>query len=72
MFAWTENYNVQETRRIAKEEGKREGKEEGKKEGEKEAIMKVARNLLEMGMALKEIIQATGLSEEKLQELNAQ
>jgi flagellar biosynthesis/type III secretory pathway protein FliH len=40
MFTWIENYDVQETRRIARsegwEEGKAEGREEGKAEGREE------------------------------------
>jgi len=36
MFSMLEDYDVQATRREAKEEGKKEGKEEGKKEGKEE------------------------------------
>lgn len=38
LFANFEAYDVQETRRVAREEGMKEGKEEGIKEGIKEGI----------------------------------
>jgi len=38
MFAWTENYDVQETRRIAREEGLKEGRQKGIQEGKQEGI----------------------------------
>lgn len=51
--------------RTAKEEGKAEGKEEGKEE-ERMAIAKV---LLEKGVSLELIEEATGLTSAQLQEL---
>jgi len=60
MFAWTENYDVQETRRIAKEEGEERG------------IKIVAKNLLQMGEDIMKVIKATGLSEDEILKLSTQ
>jgi len=52
-------------------EGKLEGKLEGRREGEREGTLKVARSLLKMNMPREAIMQATGLSEEELNRLQA-
>jgi len=45
MFA-IENYDVQETRRVARDEGKIEGKTEGKAEGKAEGKIEAAVNII--------------------------
>lgn len=52
--------------RLAREEGKEEGKKEGLLEGLKEGKEEVAFKLLELGLDLSVILQATGLSEVEL------
>ena len=52
-------------------EGRREGELEGRREGEREGTLKVARSLLKMNMPREAIMQATGLSEEELNRLQA-
>ena len=52
------------------EEGKALGKAEGKAEGIKENTIKIARNMLNMKMSIKDISKATGLTEENIQRLN--
>ena len=51
--------------RIGKEEGRREGKIEGKIE-EKRAV---AKKLLEIGVEISKIIEATGLNKEEIENL---
>ncbi len=53
----------------AKEEGKIEGKIEGLIEGERKAKIEMARNLLERGIAVSIIAQASGLSEAEVEAL---
>lgn len=53
-----------------KEEGKREGKEVGKKEGKEEGKKEVAQNLLSMGVDIKMIVKATGLTMEEIMQLS--
>ena len=84
MFAWTRNYDVQETRRIAEEKGEKRGEKIGEKRGEKigekrgekigeeKGIKMVAKNLLQMGEDIVKVIKATGLSEEEVLELSTQ
>jgi len=51
----------------AQEDARKEGREEGREERQKELI----RNLLRVGTDIKQLIQATGLSEEKIRELGS-
>ena len=51
--------------------GKAEGLAEGRAEGELSKGLTVARNLLAMGMSWTQIIQATGLTEDQLKQLQA-
>jgi predicted transposase/invertase (TIGR01784 family) len=46
-----------------------EGKEEGLKEGLKEGLIKAARGMKQAGMTCEIIVQATGLSEETVENL---
>ena len=52
-------------------EGRAEGLAEGRAEGELSKGLKVARNLLAMGMSWTQIIQATGLTEDQLKQLQS-
>ena len=52
-------------------EGLAEGLAEGRAEGELSKGLKVARNLLAMGMSWTQIIQATGLTEDQLKQLQS-
>lgn len=53
----------------AKEEGREEGIIEGKLEGEREKSIKIAKNLLSMGIDILIIVGATGLSKEEIEKL---
>ena len=53
------------------EKGRAEGRAEGRTEGELSKGLEVARNLLAMGMSCSQIIQATGLTEDQLKQLQA-
>ena len=52
-------------------EGLAEGLAEGRAEGELSKGLKVARNLLAMGMSCSQIMQATGLTEDQLKQLQS-
>lgn len=49
----------------ARTKGEEKGKVEGKKENQKE----IAKNLLNMGISVKQIIEATGLTKEEIDKL---
>ena len=49
--------------------GKAEGRAEGRAEGEKEAKVKIASNLLSLGVPIETIIQASGLSEGEIKNI---
>ena len=51
--------------------GRAEGLAEGRAEGELSKGLTVARNLLAMGMSWTQIIQATGLTEDQLKQLQS-
>ena len=53
----------------AEERGRQEGRKEGRKEGRREGVFQVARNLLGIGRPLVEIITATGLTREEIENL---
>ncbi|MDR0469573.1 MAG: hypothetical protein LBH09_06320 [Peptococcaceae bacterium] len=85
MFTWIENYDVQETRRIARAEGMAEGVAEGMAEGVAEsrakgiaegvaegrdgALIGVAKKLLKSQMPVEEIADITGLTIKEVEEL---
>ena len=52
------------------EKGREEGIEKGIKKGQKEKQIQIAKKLKKMGMAEKEIEEATGLTEEEIQKLD--
>lgn len=49
--------------------GKAEGMEEGMAKGEKAAKVKIAANLLSLGVPMETIMQASGLSEEEIKSI---
>ena len=51
--------------------GRAEGLAEGRAEGELSKGLEVARNLLAMGMSWSQIMQATGLTEDQLKQLQS-
>ena len=53
------------------EKREQKGIQEGRKEGRKETSIKIALNLLEIGISLTAIAQATGLSEEEIKSLQS-
>jgi len=53
-----------------KVEGLEEGLAKGKAEGELQKSLSIAKNLLKMGMDTKQVTEATGLSEEEIQQIN--
>lgn len=61
MFVGFDNYDVQETRRVAKAEGQTEGRKEG--------IIVVARKLLKMNRSIDEIVEITGLTRVEVEAL---
>ena len=69
LFAWADNYDVQETRRIARTEGLAEGRAEGRAEGEIVRALTIAKNLLSMNLPLDQIAAATGLTLKELERL---
>ena len=50
-------------------EGREEGRAEGRAEGEKKAKEKIASNLLALGVPIETIMQASGLSEEEIKNI---
>jgi predicted transposase/invertase (TIGR01784 family) len=50
-------------------QGQEKGREEGREEGREAALMSVARNMLERGASVEEIVQVTGLQAKAVQSL---
>ena len=63
--------DIYATRKFDDKRGMEKGRAEGRAEGELSKGLEVARNLLAMGMSCSQIIQATGLTEEQLKQLQA-
>ena len=63
--------DIYATRKFDEKRGMEKGRAEGRAEGELSKGLEVARNLLEMGMSWSQIIQATGLTEDQLKQLQA-
>jgi predicted transposase/invertase (TIGR01784 family) len=61
---------IKEGRKEGREKGRKEGREEGIKEGReegiKEGMIKVAKNMLDCGKSIKEVIEATGLTKKEI------
>ena len=66
-----EKRGMEQGRAEGRAEGLAEGRAEGRAEGELSKGLEVARNLLAMGMSCSQIIQATGLTEDQLKQLQA-
>jgi predicted transposase YdaD len=66
MFAAFDNYDVQETRRVAKKEGRQEGLQEGREEGRMETITAQIRKKLEKGSGLVEIAEMLEIELDKV------
>jgi predicted transposase/invertase (TIGR01784 family) len=60
----------QRARQKGRQEGLQEGRQEGLQEGRQEAIYKIARQLLDNGVDRSIVIQATGLSDDELNQLS--
>ena len=63
--------DIYATRKFDEKRGMEKGRAEGRAEGELSKGLEVARNLLTMGMSCSQIIQATGLTEDQLKQLQA-
>ena len=63
--------DIYATRKFDEKRGMEKGRAEGRAEGELSKGLEVARNLLEMGMSWSQIIQATGLTEDQLKQLQS-
>ena len=55
-----------------RKEGIEEGMEKGREEGREEALLQTAKKLLELGVSLVDVVNATGLSEEQLTSVRKQ
>ena len=63
--------DIYATRKFDEKRGMEKGMAKGRAEGKAEGKAEVARNLLAMGMSWTQIIQATGLTEDQLKQLQA-
>ena len=63
--------DIYATRKFDEKRGIEKGMAKGRAEGKAEGKAEVARNLLAMGMSWTQIIQATGLTEDQLKQLQA-
>ena len=61
--------DIYATRKFDEKRGIEKGMAKGRAEGKAEGKAEVARNLLAMGMSWTQIIQATGLTEDQLKQL---
>ena len=65
-----QNTLINESERRGEKRGERRGERRGEKRGEKRGMMKVAINLLKEKIPINVISKTTGLSVEKINELN--
>ena len=63
--------DIYATRKFDEKRGMEKGMAKGRAEGELSKGLTVARNLLAMGMSWTQIIQATGLTEDQLKQLQS-
>ena len=63
--------DIYATRKFDEKRGMEKGMAKGRAEGELSKGLAVARNLLAMGMSWTQIIQATGLTEDQLKQLQS-
>ena len=63
--------DIYATRKFDEKRGMEKGMAKGRAEGKVEGKAEVARNLLAMGMSWSQIMQATGLTEDQLKQLQS-
>ena len=63
--------DINATRKFDEKRGMENGMAKGRAEGKAEGKAEVARNLLALGMSWTQIIQATGLTEDQLKQLQS-
>ena len=63
--------DIYATRKFDEKRGMEKGMAKGRAEGKVEGKAEVARNLLAMGMSCSQIMQATGLTEDQLKQLQS-
>ena len=63
--------DIYATRKFDEKRGMEKGMAKGRAEGKAEGKAEVARNLLAMGMSWSQIMQATGLTEDQLKQLQS-
>ena len=61
--------SIRQTAILEKEKARKQGLDEGREEGRKEGALAIALKLKSMDMAVEDIVQATGLSAEEIEEL---
>ena len=59
----------QHTKMVDAEEWLKKGEEKGMEKGMEKGIKSVARNMKQIGLAISDIVKATGLSEEEIEKL---
>ena len=60
---------INESERTGLERGRAEGEARGKAEGSRQAKLETAKNLLQFGLSVQKIAQATGLTKEDVEAL---
>ena len=58
--------DVRDAVKVAQQRGEERGYEQGVQQGKEKALLQTARNLLELGLPLADVVKATGLSEEEI------
>ena len=71
MYGYTRKFDEKRGMEKGRAEGMAEGMAKGMAKGELSKGLEVARNLLAMGMSWTQIIQATGLTEDQLKQLQS-
>ena len=71
MYGYTRKFDEKRGMKKGRAEGMAEGMAKGMAKGELSKGLEVARNLLAMGMSWTQIIQATGLTEDQLKQLQS-
>ena len=64
-----ENYDVQETRRIAREEGQEIGREKGREEGMEKGFLEAAVRFIEKGFSLQDVADTLKLTDSQITQL---
>ena len=71
MYGYTRKFDEKRGMEKGRAEGMAEGMAKGMAKGELSKGLEVARNLLAMGISWSQIMQATGLTEEQLKQLQS-